>query len=178
MDTRQPTWFKVNNTFKYLNRWYIGTSTGVNLGPYENQKAAALRSKEISNQLENTASPGERIALVRQLIHDEWESSSPGCKPDDYSSQAPARDEDQGKSWFRAERFYCEDGAWFFSTREGIDVGPYDNLQIAQLEAKRLVKILRAAPNPAAAALLISEFNRRPLCAGSILAWRPANNPN
>ena len=75
LDTR-PSWFKVNDTFEYSNACYIGTSVGFHLGPYEDQKTAAIRSKEISNQLANTA-PGKRIALIRRLLHDEWENSNP-----------------------------------------------------------------------------------------------------
>jgi len=28
---------------------------------------------------------------------------------------------------FRSERFFCVDGDWFFSTREGCDIGPYSS---------------------------------------------------
>ena len=173
MNTRQPTWFKVNNTFKYLNGWYIGTSTGVNLGPYEDQNATALRSKEISNQLANTA-PSERIALIRRLLLDEWENSNPSSRAHASSSKTTVRRGERSKSWFRADRFYSEDDAWFFSTREGVDVGPYETHEIAQREAQRLIKMVAATPNPVAAALLIHEFNRRPLCAGSATKSPPA----
>ncbi|WP_185233086.1 DUF6316 family protein [Teredinibacter franksiae] len=31
------------------------------------------------------------------------------------------------KVWYRSERFFCADGQWFFSTREGDDIGPYSS---------------------------------------------------
>jgi len=38
------------------------------------------------------------------------------------------------KSYFRADRFFCIDNSWFFSTREGSDVGPFDRKGEAQAE--------------------------------------------
>ena len=34
-------------------------------------------------------------------------------------------------TWFRSNRFYNVKGQWFFSTREGIDFGPFDDQQEA-----------------------------------------------
>lgn len=33
--------------------------------------------------------------------------------------------EDTSKVWYRSDRFFCVDGSWYFSTREGVDIGPY-----------------------------------------------------
>ncbi len=163
MDVQLPKWFEVNSTFKYANGWYIGSRTGVNLGPYEDQETAELRSKEISNKLENTACPGERIALVRQLLHTEWESSKPSSKPDFASAkhETSVRKGEECKTWIRSERFFTVDGAWFFSTREGIDVGPYTTKVDTRKEERRLVKLLATTPNPTEAVLLIHEFKHR-----------------
>lgn len=35
------------------------------------------------------------------------------------------------KAWFRSNRFYNVKGAWYFTTREGVDYGPFDNQQEA-----------------------------------------------
>lgn len=36
------------------------------------------------------------------------------------------------KSYFRAERFVCENGLWYFSTREGTLEGPFASRPIAE----------------------------------------------
>ena len=163
MDVQLPKWFEVNSTFKYANGWYIGSRTGVNLGPYEDQETAKLRSNEISNKLGNIASPGERIALVRQLLHDEWETTKPSSKPDFSSAkhETSLRKGEEYKTWSRSVRFFSLEGAWFFSTREGIEVGPYATRGDAHRDERRLVKLLATTPNPTAAALLIHEFKHR-----------------
>lgn len=35
--------------------------------------------------------------------------------------------ETQEKVWYRSERYFTVDGSWYFSTREGVDVGPYSS---------------------------------------------------
>ena len=35
------------------------------------------------------------------------------------------------QSWFRNNRFYSVKGKYFFSTREGVDHGPFDSLDEA-----------------------------------------------
>ncbi len=35
------------------------------------------------------------------------------------------------KSWYRSDRFFKVNGEWYFSTREKIDVGPFDSLENA-----------------------------------------------
>lgn len=44
------------------------------------------------------------------------------------------RQGENANAWFRSNRFYNVKGRWYFSTREGIDFGPFDNQQEA-LEA-------------------------------------------
>lgn len=35
------------------------------------------------------------------------------------------------QAWFRSNRFYNVKGAWYFTTREGVDHGPFDSQQEA-----------------------------------------------
>ena len=35
------------------------------------------------------------------------------------------KDDVEAKTWFRTDRFYISDGKWYFSTREGEEVGPF-----------------------------------------------------
>lgn len=39
---------------------------------------------------------------------------------------------EEDKHWFRCDRFFLIGNQWFFSTREGKDVGPYDSREQAQ----------------------------------------------
>lgn len=54
-----------------------------------------------------------------------------------------ARNNEQPRTWFRSERVYCVNGAWFFKTREGVDLGPYDSQPEAEIEAGLLRELLR-----------------------------------
>ncbi len=74
------------------------------------------------------------------------------------------RKSEENKAWFRVSRFYCLDNAWFFSTREGIDLGPYVTKQDAERELNLLVKMLAKTSGTAEAVFLIHEFYNRPSC--------------
>ena len=49
-----------------------------------------------------------------------------------------ARKDEAPRTWFRSERVFLNDGKWFFHTREGIDVGPYESQFEADIEAGML----------------------------------------
>ncbi|MCB1683295.1 MAG: DUF6316 family protein [Pseudomonadales bacterium] len=53
------------------------------------------------------------------------------------------RENEKRKTWFRSERVFLSDGKWFFHTREGVDVGPYDSQFEAEIEAGMLKELLR-----------------------------------
>lgn len=38
------------------------------------------------------------------------------------------------KKWFRSSRIYCVDGKWFFTTREGDNMGPFVSRHQAEKE--------------------------------------------
>jgi len=54
-----------------------------------------------------------------------------------------ARDKEKPRTWFRSERVFLSDGQWFFHTREGVDVGPYESQFEAEIEAGMLKELLR-----------------------------------
>lgn len=41
------------------------------------------------------------------------------------------RQGEQEKSWYRSDRFFRVNGDWYFSTREKVDVGPFDSKERA-----------------------------------------------
>lgn len=59
---------------------------------------------------------------------------------------------EQPKTWFRSERVFLSAGQWYFHTREGIDVGPYDSQFEAEIEAGMLKQMLRESADDAAGA--------------------------
>lgn len=54
-----------------------------------------------------------------------------------------ARNNETPRTWFRSDRVFLSDGRWFFHTREGVDVGPYDSQFEAEIEAGMLKELLR-----------------------------------
>lgn len=55
------------------------------------------------------------------------------------------RSNEQPRTWFRSERVFLSAGQWYFHTREGIDVGPYESQFEAEIEAGMLKQMLREA---------------------------------
>lgn len=53
------------------------------------------------------------------------------------------RTNERPRTWFRSERVFLSNGQWFFHTREGVDVGPYDSQFEAEIEAGMLKELLR-----------------------------------
>jgi hypothetical protein len=54
-----------------------------------------------------------------------------------------SRADERLRTWFRSERVFLSDSQWFFHTREGVDVGPYDSQFEAEIEAGMLKELLR-----------------------------------
>lgn len=54
-----------------------------------------------------------------------------------------ARKDESPRTWFRSDRVFLSDGQWFFHTREGVDVGPYESQFEAEIEAGMLKELLR-----------------------------------
>ncbi len=70
-----------------------------------------------------------------------------------------ARIDEKPKTWFRSERVFLSDEKWFFHTREGVDVGPYDSQFEAEIEAGMLKELLRErAAKGDASISVIREF--------------------
>jgi hypothetical protein len=70
-----------------------------------------------------------------------------------------ARYDEKPKTWFRSDRVFLSDQQWFFHTREGVDVGPYDSQFEAEIEAGMLKELLREhAAKGDASMSVIREF--------------------
>jgi hypothetical protein len=60
--------------------------------------------------------------------------------------------------WFRSSRIFASDGKWYFHTREGVDMGPYDSLFEAEIEAEMLKELLQDGARAGEADEVIREF--------------------
>lgn len=69
-----------------------------------------------------------------------------------------ARKDELMRTWFRSERIFLSEAKWYFQTREGVDVGPYDSEDEATIEAGMLRELLRDAMSADVAMGVIREF--------------------
>ncbi|MFU8815813.1 MAG: DUF6316 family protein [Pseudomonadales bacterium] len=69
-----------------------------------------------------------------------------------------ARSSEAPQTWFRSERLFASNGKWFFHTREGVDVGPYDSQFEAEIEAAMLKELLLGRTPGEEAKAVIREF--------------------
>ena len=53
------------------------------------------------------------------------------------------RCEEEARTWFRSDRFFRSNDNWYFHTREGTAVGPYRSRFDAEIDAGRLLALLR-----------------------------------
>lgn len=60
--------------------------------------------------------------------------------------------------WFRSSRVFSSDDKWYFHTREGFDMGPYDTRFEAEVEAEMLKELLVEAEGGGSSAGVIREF--------------------
>ena len=67
------------------------------------------------------------------------------------------RKNERSGHWFRSERLFSVDGFWYFSTREGVEMGPYETRRDAQIEAGLLRELLMGTP-PGLATRTVQEF--------------------
>lgn len=55
---------------------------------------------------------------------------------------------EQGKVPERSDRFFSKDEYWYYTTREGVEIGPFDSLEDASNGANEFIDfICRAEPN-------------------------------
>jgi hypothetical protein len=65
---------------------------------------------------------------------------------------------DNRKTYFRSDRIFRSNGQWFFHTREGIDVGPFQSEFEAQVESSILKNVLKETRTRDGAIATIREF--------------------
>jgi hypothetical protein len=56
------------------------------------------------------------------------------------------RQHESARTWFRSDRFFRSNEKWYFHTREGAQIGPYATRFDAEIDAGRLLALLRDTP--------------------------------
>lgn len=70
-----------------------------------------------------------------------------------------SRSREESRVWFRSERvFFAGDSQWYFQTREGMDVGPYECQFEAEIEAGLLKELLKDCGDAHSVKAAMREF--------------------
>ncbi|MEQ8857486.1 MAG: DUF6316 family protein [Pseudomonadales bacterium] len=156
MPATLPDWFAADQVFNTEDGWFVGVTRGFRIGPFAQQTQAEQHSRDLSAHLLRCRSTTEQVRVVRQFvfdqIHEHGRQVRSGLPPrEPAAADAPAppvRAGEAPKIWFRTNRVYAVGDVWFFSTREGIDIGPYASRDQAERDLECLIDILRRSRNP------------------------------
>ena len=167
MESAIPIWFQCDQVFQNGNNWFIGTSESLHIGPYREEAVAQTKSDEFTRRLRRMVNDGDRLRYVRTLLRQEWDAIGPDAHLDaeEISLEGmddPVRQGETPKRWYRSERFFQVDSIWFFTTREGVDVGPFDSERIARLHEVRLKALLVKCKDEQSARQMVTQYKHRP----------------
>ena len=162
-----PTWFQADQIYNHGSQWFIGSQSSLHIGPYADEKVAQSKSDEFSRRLKKMLCDGDRLRYVRKLLNEEWTAIGDDLvmeveEIDMQPVQDPVRQGEAQKHWYRSERFFQVDGIWFFTTRENIDVGPYDSESEARRHERKLKSKLIRCRDVEEARKTIMEYKHRP----------------
>ena len=146
-----PPWFQADQVYSLKGKWYVGSTDALQLGPYPNEKRAVARSEEITDCLRSLANEDQQLTYVKSLLSSEWHDIQRYVDPEVQKREAPVekprtfpvRDGEAPQHWTRSSRYFNVGSMWFFSTREGIDVGPFEHKKEAVDHCKTLLKSLQ-----------------------------------
>lgn len=165
-----PEWFQADELFSSDAGWFFGSREGLNIGPYADRDAAEAKGAQVAKRLRALKTDTDRMQFIRKVLHEEWESVGAGSHDGSEDEEIelappppdPVRAGEPQRKWYRAERFFQVDSVWFFSTREGIDVGPFDSEATAKRHERCLVSLLIRTRTPEEAVQVIQEYKHRP----------------
>jgi hypothetical protein len=161
-----PAWFAADQFFAAPDGWYVGTADGFRVGPFANEEQAAGHSRELSAKLLRCRDTTEMVRTVRWFVHEQTRRHGRQVKngvpaPTGDSGEPQARAGEKPRLRFRTERLFAVADGWYFTTREGIDVGPYRSRDEAQAGAARLLALLRHLPPGPTSRMAIERFRDR-----------------
>ena len=72
---------------------------------------------------------------------------------------SPVRKDEEVRTWFRSDRVFLQSrGSWYFRTREGIEIGPYETRFEAEIEAGLLIGLLQKSESETSRRETVKEF--------------------
>lgn len=170
MPGKLPQWFRADEVYAYNGQWFFGSREGLHIGPYSDRDIAKAKGTQVAKRL-RTMNEAQQLKFVRKVLDAEWGNiskfilttgigdASAGSSPP--PKEAVRRGEGY-RNWYRSGRYFQADGAWFFSTREGIDVGPFETEAEAKKHERRLVAMLERTNSAEEAFQIIHEYKFRP----------------
>lgn len=167
MDAAIPAWFQCDQIYSQGSQWFIGSQESLHIGPYGDENVALSKSEEFCRKIKRMMNDGDRLRYVRKLLSDEWDAIGPEAhlEAEEISLggvEEPVRNGEPQKHWYRSNRFFQVEGIWFFSTREGLDVGPFDSENDARYHERKLKSLLIKCSSEESARHAILEYKHRP----------------
>ena len=119
--------------FKLKSYWYFRTREGMDIGPFD-RKMDAMEGASGFLSFLREAQQDVVTRITKYIKHQPRsnELTNPNINGDDVMSR-------------RTERLFPQSGYWYFRTREGMDIGPFDDRGEASLGAKGFVSFLEDA---------------------------------
>ena len=170
MPGKLPQWFRADEVYAYNGQWFFGSREGLHIGPYSDRDIAKAKGTQVAKRL-RAMNEAQQLKFVRKVLDAEWGNISKfiqktGVGDASAGSSPPPKEavrHGEGyRNWYRSGRYFQADGAWFFSTREGIDVGPFETEAEAKKHERRLVAMLQRASSAEEAFQIIHEYKFRP----------------
>ena len=171
MEHSLPAWFQADQVFTYEGNWYLGSVGSLHIGPYGDRETAEAKAVAVAKKLRSMGADGNQLRYVRRLLHEEWKeinlagSGGETCLGEEIEltpSPSPNRRGESTKLWFRSERFFKVGGVWFFTTREGINIGPYASELEARKQLQQLLAFVRKTQTAAESRKVVYEFKHQP----------------
>lgn len=106
--------------------WYFRTREGLDIGPYDSRDAATQGLNDFLAYLQQAHA--NVVTRLTQYIKHQPRKGEPSISNE--------------HSELRTERFFEQEHYWYFRTREGMDIGPFDNRGNAALGAKGFIGFL------------------------------------
>jgi len=167
MTSNLPAWFAADQFYAAPDGWYVGAAGGFRVGPFANAEQAAAHSRELTAKLLRCRNTTEMVRTVRWFVHEQTRSHGRQVKNGTLTSDHGEGDEPRARAGekprlrFRTDRLFAVSDGWYFTTREGIDVGPYSTREEAAAGAAKLLALLRHLPAGPASRMAIERFRDR-----------------
>lgn len=150
-----PSWFTIDQVFKGIGGWYVGSRDGFSIGPYHTEQEARAEAGELGRRLDEAGNVSDVLQLVCQVLEKRQQNSAGQRR---FGRMNPVRAGEPARLGYRSPRRFALYGRWYFMTREGIDVGPYPSREAAEQAETRLVERLLRCENERERRSAIYEF--------------------